>query len=467
MESRRPAHRTRGPRTRSRGRGGLYLALLGVFGCLLGVAIFFRANAVAQPHDPNTIAVSNTAELQKALRNARGGITLELAPGDYGQVRIVGTPEKPRFAQTLTIRSADPCNPARLAQLALRGVSNVTIDGLRFESPRFFNRPRAELFARNGGLQNLYLLRTDDVSDITIRNSTFAGPTVHVPGAPVVEEGYGHGFGWAGKGIRRTSFTNNESTNLYKAISISDVDTVEIAGNSMHDYRSDALYIKGAHDLTIADNRMSDPRPLLRPNGVGDHPDFIQLEDVSGGRIENNYMDVGLSADGSQGIFSRAASDMVVRNNVIATRGVNALTFNSLANSQIANNLVVFAVVPPGAAFVQTRPEVYEPILRIRPSYTGTSVTGNLASKYSHDFDRVARGSQITVAGNALVQSNLPRGRNYYRYQADGQPAPAGAALSIGKVWLSSVPAGAGPDPAKFAYLAKGTSRAPGGCRRP
>lgn len=446
-------------------------ALAGLF-CILLLAIYFKAVASEGPEsrgstvsaDDRVIAVSNQAELQRALRNKRGGFTVTLAPGNYGSIWVRGTAEEPRFAQLVTIRSAEPCNPAIIQQLTVKGVSNLELQALHFEN-NFFKKPREELFNKNGQLKNLDLLRTDNVSNITVRDSTFVGPTFEMdPGHYL--NGYGYGFGWRGRDIRDVSFTNNDMTNLYKGMSVNKAAGLTIANNTIHDYRSDGIYLVEGGDINIINNRIVDPRPYMLPKGGGDHPDFMQLRDIDVGRIENNYMDVGTIADASQGIFSGRADQIVVRNNIIATRSVNALQFSALTNSDISNNLVVSAGTrggPSGAADGFGR-RGNEPQLRVNPNYQNVTVNNNLASKFSRNFASVAQGGSLLASGNATVQSANPRARNYYAYDANGLAAPSSAGTRIGNVWLASVSPNSGPDPSKFDYMAVNAPQSPDRC---
>ena len=332
--------------------GVLFLGLLAIFyRTVLGATgPTTGTHAERGTRTTGAIRVTNAAGLQKALNDPRGGYTVELAPGRYGWVNLGGDAARPRFAKMVTIRSAEPCNPAVFGHLGLQGLSNLTIEGLRFENPDFFNRPREKMYAPNGHVLNLDLLRTDSVSDIVIRGNSFEGPLVHIPGAGLPDEGYSWGFGWKAFKAKNVTFTGNEAIGLYKTISVRLIDGLTITDNSLHDYRSDAMYLADVKNVTITGNRLSDPRPRL---GVqGDHPDFIQIEGIANGRIENNYMDIGTLSNDSQGIFSRAGTDMVVRNNVILTRTVNALMFASLVNGDIENNLVVNAVLPPDLSHI-------------------------------------------------------------------------------------------------------------------
>ena len=454
--------------------------LLGVLFLLL-LMVFYRvilgstsANGATSATGATTgsgsggIQVSSAAALQKALSDPRGGYTIDLAPGNYGWVNLVANPQQPRFLNRVTIRSLDPCNPAVFQHLTIRGLSNITVQSLRFEDPNFFNRPRAQLFNAQGKLITLNLLRTDNASDIIIRDNLFTGPTIQMPGGGQPDEGYAYGFGWKGVGVRNATFIGNEATNLYKAVSVDSANGLVISGNSLHEYRSDAVYLGNVSNVTITQNRLSDPRPwFTAKGGAGDHADFIQIQAVATGLIESNYLDIGNVATLSQGIFSPTGSNLLVRNNVLATRGVNAIAFFKLVNSQIVNNLVVYAVPTPGLAAAGVRGGTFEPQLRIWSNYSNVRLSGNIASRYPFGFDNIVQEAGIGASNNIKVQSGFPTELNYYRYLADGRQAPLSTGAVIGNVSLPSLPPGVGPDPAAFGYLSLGKSRAPAACRRP
>ena len=441
-------------------RGFIYL--LAALFCVLLVAIYYKAVAgttsesggAAASSEERVVPIANRAELRRALRNENGGYILELAPGNYGSIAIRGNADNPRFEQPVTIRSAERCNPAVFERLTINGVSNLALEALHFEDAGFFDRPPEELVKPNGQLKNLDLLRTDDVSNIAVRDSTFVGPTVDLPSGHRLN-GYGYGFGWRGVRVRSASFTNNRMTNLYKGLSVRNAAGLTIADNTLSRYRSDGIYLTQSEDVDILNNRMVDPLPYVLAQGRGDHPDFMQLADIAGGRIENNYMDIGLSAEASQGIFSGPASDLMVRNNIIITRSLNGLVFSALTDSEISNNLVVSAGVPRNASRMASGGgrRNTEPQFRINANYENVIVSNNVASRFSRNFPAVARRGSLSATGNVTLQNANPREGSYYAYLTDGAAARDSSGTRIGNVWLSSVPADAGPDPGKFAYL--------------
>jgi hypothetical protein len=56
------------------------------------------------------INVSSAAGLMSALTNARGGETIVLASGNYGDLNLSSR----TFASAVTIKSADPGDPAKI-----------------------------------------------------------------------------------------------------------------------------------------------------------------------------------------------------------------------------------------------------------------------------------------------------------------------------------------------------------------
>lgn len=396
-----------------------------------------------------TVSVSNRSELYAALQNPSGPTTILLAPGDYGPVRLV---QNVNFSYHVTIKSADIANPAVIETLTIRNKSNITLDNLRFEDQDFFSPTTTSL-------NYLALLRTDNVSDLVVTNSTFVGPTIDIASGHYLN-GYAYGHGWKGSRLTNVIFTNNEMTNLDKGVSISNLDNVNISNNDIHDYRQDALYISTANKLVVDGNRMANVNAYTLPNKGGDHPDFMQLNNITNSQIQNNYMDVGTAGGFSQGIFSGAASNLIVSNNIIITPAVNAIQFSALTDSVISNNLVLQSQIPAGGlsyADGQARPAP-SPQIRALGKFDNVVMQDNISHGYSFHFESLASGGKFTSVNNVEVQNVNPSAPDYYGYLAGGGGGAAGAPASglvpIGSVLIDqSVLSAGGPNLSKFAYI--------------
>jgi len=394
------------------------------------------------------IDVRGKAELVKVLRGAKTGITVSLAPGNYGSVNLDGVGTGLKAGEHITITSADPCNRATFARLWITNSANLVLRDLRFENAAFFDRPAEKTLRPDGLVQYMDLLRTDNSSSLAITNNIFAGSTVEVSTAHPLN-GFPHGIGWKGENVSDVVFQANTMSNLFKGLSLRNAQALDITHNVITDYRSDAVFLWDVADVTIEDNRFTYPRPAMLEKGKGDHPDFIQIKNVDGGLIQNNYMIVGPSAGASQGIFPGPARKLTVRNNIIISRMLNGIHFREIAESEIANNLVLRAEDLPGGLTGmdgKSLPNV-SPRIRIKQGSSDLILRGNAVSG---DPRGRRRGRADDVAVNQLNES-----QPFVRMGSDAQAAAErGGYRRIGDILFSEDSlATAGIDADKFAFL--------------
>lgn len=413
------------------------------------------------------IVVDSKQALRSALGATKGGVTILLAPGNYGSVNLVGDGTTFRFRRPVTLRSQDPCAPASFELLRMVRVSNLRLADLHFENPRFMRQPVSEILGSRGGIRYMELLRTDNSDNLVIENNTFLGATIALPaGNPL--NGYSHGFGWKGLNLDQVTVRGNRFTNVAKAISIERVKGVRIESNLMTDYRSDGIFMRGADDFRIAGNIMRNVRPHLVGRGEGDHPDFMQINLLANGTIENNYLSLGDGPGMSQGIFVGTAKQVKVRNNVVVTRAVNGISFAQLSDSQITNNLLLKADTPASGLDQRSR-RANLPQINVRPNSTNVVIRDNAASAYSRNLTGLAGHGGIVADNNVVLQNVDPGRSNFYFYAVGGMPAPAnaGSLTRIGEVLFGRAGSPrAGPDPAAFEFLSRPLPGEPGQCRQ-
>ena len=349
-----------------------------------------------------TVSVSTRAELNYALQNTNGGTTIQLEPGYYGRVMLTNV----NLSQNVTIKSADSSNPAVIGQLIVRNADNLTIDSLHFEYKGFFSKASGNVTS-DGAIKYLELLRTDDSSNLVVKDSTFVGATIDVPSGHLYN-GYAHGIGWRGMDLENVKFTGNTMTNLWKGMTLVDVEDAEITKNSISDYRSDAIFVNSAKDLTIDGNVMTDVHAYQVKGATGDHADFIQIKNVVNGSIQNNYMDVGSGHTGSQGIFSGYAADMDVSNNIIISRMANGISFSHLVDSNISGNLLLKADSPAdGLKWANGEPrKVGGPQIRVNDKFENVVVENNISYDYSLNLGQLVSRGQIKAFNNIQVPNN-------------------------------------------------------------
>ena len=132
---------------------------------------------LSQAHQPQvlgvrTVLVSNPTELAAAVIDLQGGDVVMLAPGNYGSLSMIGgkynqlnvggikySGKTPSPTSMVTLTSQDKSRPALFNKITI-GTSNITIDGLAFETP-----PGVE----NRGMAAV----TSLAKNVVIKNSTF------------------------------------------------------------------------------------------------------------------------------------------------------------------------------------------------------------------------------------------------------------------------------------------------------
>jgi hypothetical protein len=146
---------------------------------------------------PNTVTVSTAAELMTALANAKGGETILLATGNYGELNLYDQRETfANFASEVTIKSADPNDLASFARVSLRGVENLTFDTIKFDYD-----------AAPGTIESdkPFMIRESD--SIIVRNSIFEGDMAE--GVSDILNGHPTGHGLTVTGSSNITIENN------------------------------------------------------------------------------------------------------------------------------------------------------------------------------------------------------------------------------------------------------------------
>ena len=206
----------------------------------LAAAFMLVAPATA---NATTIPVATPAQLTAALKAAKGGDTIALAPGNYGAVVLNGQV----FDKPVTVASADATRPAKIAQMVLNRAVNITFANLEVTSvTRLYD----------------YLIRVNGGSGITFDNVFIHGP---LDGAPTDR----HGILVA----QSNGFTIERSriVQIGVGIAVNQSHDITIRDNDISLIGVDAMEIPGVDGALIASNRMSKWRTI-----GAYHPDGIQ-----------------------------------------------------------------------------------------------------------------------------------------------------------------------------------------------
>ena len=395
------------------------------------------AGALCPPPDAVVadVAVSDAAGLARALRDARGGETIELAPGAYGPLQLAGR----SFEPPLTLRSADPVSPARASGLELRDVRGLRLEGLAFEHdhPEGVHPKEPRPFRIRGG------------GDIEIVRSTFRGGLASGTGDPF-SDGFPAGHGLIARGVDGLAVRGSLLTTLFRGAALDHVDGLVFAGNRVTAMRSDGLNLTGVRDALIEGNEIGDFRVS---HGSPDHQDMIQFWSTRARRpservtIRGNLLHAG-SGRATQSIFMRNEQvdkgqagremfyrDLTIEGNAIVNAHRHGITVGATLGLRVLRNTLVplpSAAIPDGPAALGI------PVIMVAPRSEDVAVAGNVAAALKGPEDAAARGWH--VEGNVALQSRDPAAPGWWggllvdpprdpRHRPDGPLRGAGAPL--------------------------------------
>ncbi len=357
-----------------------------------------------------TYQVSTLAGLYEALAAAKGGETILLEAGNYGDMSLtVKSGFSAAFASNVTIASADPTDPAIMTGLDVRGAQNLTFDGITFD---YTFAPGDEIYHRPFSVSGS--------RDITIRNSTFDGDLAS--GVSAVSDGFGYATGLSVRGTTGITVENNEVFNFHRGLTVFESGEVVVSGNDIHDIRSDGMNFAEIAGVVIENNYIHDFRGSA--NSL-DHCDMIQFwtngtdspsSDIT---IRNNYLDIG-NGTATQSIFMRndqvdrglAGAEMfyqnvLIENNVITNGHLHGITVGETAGLEIRNNTVLHA---DGAKVDGVDGSVEIPRINVSAASTNVVIAYNAVA----DINGFAQQSNWSVSNNAFVQDQDPGGFGFY-----------------------------------------------------
>ncbi|MFN3972067.1 MAG: right-handed parallel beta-helix repeat-containing protein [Gemmobacter sp.] len=358
----------------------------------------------------STLMVATQADLLSALAQARGGETILLAPGDYGDLQLAArTRINITYASEVTIASADAANPAVFTGLSMRGVSNLTFDGVTFD---YRASDGAPIWTRP--------FQMTESDNITIRNSTFDGDLAR--GLDANSNGYATGIALGVRDSHNITIENNTAFAFSRGFVFASSDNLVVAGNDLHALRIDGMNFSGVQGVLIADNHIHDF--ALSP-GATDHCDMIQFWTNGTTRpsadimIRNNTLDIG-TGGATQSIFMRndlvdrglAGPEMFYRNvtiteNVIVNGHSHGITVGETRGLVISHNSVLQA---DAGNTVGAVPEVHIPKINVSAGSMDVAVTANVTSAITGH----ASQPDWTLHGNAYVQNGNPLAPGHY-----------------------------------------------------
>ncbi len=348
-----------------------------------------------------TIIVTSATELNQVLSQATGGETILLASGDYGKLSLKDT----QYASNVTIKSADPNDPASFSEMYLNNTSNLTFDEIKFDYT----------FSA-GDANHTTKFHIRDSSNITIDNSVFDGDFASGTGTTADGTGFGRGLSiWGSDNI---DVINTEFHSWWKALSAAQSSDINFSGNNIHTIRSDGISLSEVQNVLIENNYIHD---FGGAAGSGDHRDMIQIQRPNGTGssdiiIRNNILDIG-SGDYAQGIWAgddkSDSSDpshwhynIVIEDNILYNAHANGIALHTTDGLTITNNTVV--AVPTQQTGGVTIPKII-----VGASSQNVTIEQNIApAVVGHQGQ-----SGWNVQDNVIVQNNDPSAPGHYDTQ--------------------------------------------------
>jgi Ca2+-binding RTX toxin-like protein len=321
-----------------------------------------------------TTTVSNITALNSAIKAAKAGDTILLAPGTYTGVSAANL----QFASGVTITSADAAKPATITSISISGSSGLVLSGLDF---------RVDYAAGDNPIQIL------NSQNVTLANSTVHGSLDGNPdndrAAMLVKDSQG------------VTISDSVFQDLRIGIGHLNSDHLTIRGNRFTDIGMDGVRGGGSSWVTIDKNTFSDFHPM-----TGDHPDAIQFWTTGQTSATHDIVVTGnvlLRGDGTglvpQGIFFNDEARVHYERVTIADNLVVGMTYNSIAvyggvDVVIRDNAVV------GYTDIKAR-------IRLE-RVDGATVSGNDAT-----YLIITNSTDVAQDGNTLIPSVTDKGAAY------------------------------------------------------
>ena len=287
-----------------------------------------------------TITVSTNAQLTAALRTARGGETILLAPGDYGGIRLASL----NPASTVTIRSADPAHGAVLSDLRIDRSSNFSFSNIDVHRPLAAGEP--------DHTQAAYISNSSNLS--------FVG--MHFTGS-MDNNAWNDGVGLRISYSKNVNVLGSSFEQWNNALTFDHDTGLVVAGNTVRAVR-EGMDFAAVHNVVVDRNSFT----AFQPNyAAGDHSDSIQFwnngvkEGSDHVTISDNVILQG--SNQVQGIFISAElpdlaykmSNFIVENNLYNGDARNAISLIGIYDSIIRGNTVTTSPNPRLEAGINIR----------------------------------------------------------------------------------------------------------------
>jgi Ca2+-binding RTX toxin-like protein len=329
-----------------------------------------------------TFNVTTGAGLAHALAAARGGDTILLAPGGYGEVSMANL----NFASNVTIESSSATNWATLKGLQVHGCSGLTFSNLTFSTIGTVNHS-STVFAKPFsivGSQNIQL------ANLNVRGNPLIAPASQPDGLLI-------------SGCSNVSVTGSKSQ--YTHVGLADIgnNNITISQNSFSQIGNDGIDNGGSSHVQITGNTFTD---FNHANST-QHSDAIQFwtsntttsaHDIN---VSNNTINLA-GGTLAQGIFitddvgNLPYQNLTVSNNTVIDALGNGIELENVANGVVTGNDVLTLTNE-----VSSYGQVNSRIVLLNDN--GVTLEGNHANGFC-----IQGTANLTQSSNTLTQSITP-----------------------------------------------------------
>ena len=339
-----------------------------------------------------TITVNNAAQLTSALQTVRGGDTINLAGGNYGDFYI-----NKSFASDITIKSLSSSAPASFHSLNITSSSHLKIDGVLVNFT-----PTASTLAFSPAVT------ISDSSFITFANSAIkAGAAINgvSPSATVMDStqnilGFPTGYGMSIARSTNVVVNHNDISQVHKGIVLNGASNLTISNNDIHDIRTSGIVGTG-DKLTIDGNHIHDSNPWHW--GSGDHADFLALWTTAGRvgpstdiKITNNLFEQG-KGTAVLGMWMQGGaagfSNVTISGNAFLDGNFQGISLFDVANSKVDHNVLLQTSGDSKAA----------PGILLAGGVKNVTVSDNIAGSVN-DMSKSTGAAANVIGSNQLVQ---------------------------------------------------------------
>lgn len=365
--------------------------------------------------------VATSSELTSVLSQLKGGETVYLKAGDYGNLTLTG-----KYASTVTFTSVDVDQPATFNMITFNGAKNITIDAVKVDLQNHPAEAYKDVGVRVSNSSNIEISNSDVSSNASSQNA-ISTTGIYVRGSSnvVLDNNTISEFGW-GSVVQQSS-------------------NVAVSNNTYHDNLGDnARYASDISNIVVEGNTFYPP---ALDNPLNTHQDNIQfwttdatkdsanivvrgntIYNYTESTVQNIFMrgDYLNSADGLSNEFRY--ENVVIEENVIVGNHAHGITISAADGVTIQNNTVLYAGL-------EAHPDaVNVPKINVSSS-TGVTVVDNVTNgvniSESSAQGAVVQGNIIvdrhdsdspSYVGNLFVNAD----QNQFPTAADLVPLPGG-----------------------------------------